>query len=86
MSGGQRSQFSFYKAYIEVQPTLFWPIFFPTLASFLVSMTTFDLRAMGQIFLPIYRPQKLKNSKSLEYRHVAYQMKAEDISITKKYV
>ena len=32
------------------------------------------------------KPQKLKNSKSLEYKHVGYQMKAEDISITKKYV
>ena len=82
--GRQRPKFSFSKAYIDVQLPLFWPIFSESwhLLSFFDHVWPWS---NGSNFLTfINQPQKLKKSKSLEYRHVAYQIKAEDIIITKK--
>ena len=65
-------------------PPLFWPIFSESGIVFCV----YDLvwpPIIGQSFLTsIFWPQKLKNWKSTEYRHVAYQMKAKDSRITMK--
>ena len=63
---------------------LFWPIFSESGIVFSVRDLVWPWSNGSNFLTSIYQPQKLKNSKSLEYRHVAYQIKAEDIIITKK--
>ena len=82
--GGRGQSFHFTRPPSMFNPPLFWPIFSESGIVFCV----YDLvwpPIIGQSFLTsIFWPQKLKNWKSTEYRHVAYQMKAKDSRITMK--
>ena len=63
---------------------LFWHIFSESGIVFSVHDLVWPWSNGSNFLTSINQPQKLKKSKSLEYRHVAYQIKAEDIIITKK--